>query len=41
MEVLEVEKVVICKQGKDTENYEKFKKITQEKNIKAVMVEKR
>ena len=41
MEELKVEKVIICKQGKDSENYKIFKKIVKEKNIKVIVVKKR
>lgn len=38
MEELKVEKVVISKQGKNTENYQKFKEIVKENKIKVVVV---
>lgn len=38
MEELKVEKVIICKQGKDSENYKMFKKIVKGKNIKVIVV---
>lgn len=37
---LKVGKVIISKQGKDSENYQKFLKLVKEKNIKVVIVEK-
>ena len=41
MEELTVNKVVICEQGKDTENYQKFRKIVKKKNIEIIVVKKR
>lgn len=41
MEELKVDKVIICKQGKDSENYKSFKKIVKKKNIKVIVVKKR
>ena len=41
MEELKVDKVVISKQGEDSENYQKFKKIVNEKKIKVIVVKKR
>ena len=41
MEELKVNKVIICKQGKDSENYQTFKKIVMEKKIKVIVVKKR
>lgn len=41
MEELKVNKVVICKQGEDSENYQTFKKIVVEEKIKVIMVKKR
>lgn len=40
MEELKVDKVVICEQGKDSYNYEKFKRIVKEKKIKVIAVKK-
>lgn len=40
MEQLKVEKVIICKQVKNSDNYEVFKKIVNEKNIKVIVVKK-
>lgn len=40
MEELKVGKVIICKQGKESENYEIFKKIVKDKKIKVVIVKK-
>ncbi len=36
MQELPVEKIIICKQGENSENYEKFKQITQNKKIYTV-----
>lgn len=41
MEEMKVDKVVICKQGQDSENYQIFRKIVKEKNIKVQIVKKR
>lgn len=41
MKELKVDKVVICKQGKDSENYQNFKRIVKEKRIKVILVKKR
>lgn len=41
MQELKVDKVVICKQGKDSENYRMFKKIVKGKKIKVIVVKKR
>ena len=41
MEELKVNKVVICKQGEDSENYQALKKIVMEKKIKVIIVKKR
>ena len=38
MEELKVKKVVICKQGEDSENYKIFKEIVKEKKIKVIVV---
>lgn len=40
MEEIKVKNVVICQQGKNSENYEKYKKIINEKNIKNIVVKK-
>lgn len=41
MENLKVDKVIICKQGESSYNYEKFKEIVNEKKIKVITVKKR
>ena len=41
MEELKVDKVIICKQKEDSENYQAFKKIVKKKNIKVIVVKKR
>lgn len=41
MENIKVDKVIICKQGKDSFNFEKFKKIVKEKRIKVIVLKKR
>lgn len=41
MEELKVKQVIISKQGKNSENYEAFKKIVKGKKIKVIMVKKR
>lgn len=41
MENLKVDKAIICKQGEDSENYQTFKKIVNEKKIKVIVVKKR
>ena len=41
MEELKVDKVIICKQGEDSENYQIFKRIVNEKKIKVIVVKKR
>lgn len=41
MEELKVDKVIICKQGKESENYETFKRIVKEKKIKVIGAKKR
>lgn len=41
MEELKVDKVIICKQGEDSENYQTFKRIVKEKKIKVMVVKKR
>ena len=40
MEKLEVDKVIICKQEKESENYQKFKQIVKSKKIKVINVKK-
>ena len=40
LQELKVKKVIIAKQGEDSEQYEEFQKITQEKNINVVQVKK-
>lgn len=41
MEELKVGKVIIYKQKEDSENYQTFKKIVNEKKIKVIVVKKR
>lgn len=41
MEELKVDKVVIGKQGEDSENYQIFKRIVNKKKIKVIIVKKR
>lgn len=41
MEEMKVDKVIIGKQGQDSENYQIFRKIVKEKNIKVQIVKKR
>ena len=41
MENLKVERVVICRQGKESLNYEKFKEFAKKKKIKVSVVKKR
>lgn len=41
MENLKVDKVIICKQGESSYNYEKFKEIVNEKKVKVITVKKR
>lgn len=41
MKELKVDKVIICKQGEESENYQTFKKIVMEKKIKVLVVKKR
>ena len=38
MEELKVGQVIICKQGEDSENYQKFKEIVKKKKIKVTLV---
>jgi len=38
MKELKVDKVIICKQEKDSENYQNFKRIVNEKKIKVIIV---
>lgn len=40
MQNIKVEKVIICKQGENSENYEEFKKIVKEKKLKVMVVKK-
>lgn len=40
MEEIKVKNVVVCPQGKRSENYEKYKKIIREKNIKNIVAKK-
>ena len=37
---IKVEKVIICRQGENSENYEEFKNIVKEKKIKVIVVKK-
>lgn len=41
MKKLNVERVIISKQGKNSKNYQDFKQIINEKQIKVVVVKKR
>lgn len=41
MQELKVQNVIICKQGENSENYEKFKEIVKQKKIKVTVVNKR
>lgn len=41
MEELRVDKIIICKQEEDSENYQTFKKIVIEEKIKVILVKKR
>lgn len=41
MEELKVDTVIICKQGENSENWQKLKKIVKEKKIKVIVVKKR
>lgn len=41
MEKLKVDKVIICNQGKESQNYETFKNIVEQKKIKVIVVKKR
>ena len=41
MEELKVEKVIISKQGEDSENYQEFKRIIKERKIQVIVVKKR
>lgn len=41
MEELKVDTVIICKQGDNSENWQKLKKIVKEKKIKVIVVKKR
>ena len=38
MEKIQVRNVIICKQGKNSKNYEKFKQIVKEKDINIILV---
>ena len=40
MEEIKVKNIVVCHQGKNSENYQKYKKIIKEKNIKDIVVKK-
>lgn len=40
MEEMKVNNILICHQGKNSENYQKYKKIIKEKNIKNITVKK-
>lgn len=41
MEEIKVDKAIICKQEKNSENYEKFKQIAKEKKVEVITVKKR
>lgn len=41
MKKMKVNKVIICKQEKDSSNYEDFKKIVKQKRIRVIVVKKR
>lgn len=41
LEELKVDKVVICKQEKDSDNYQMFKEIVNKKKINVIVVKKR
>lgn len=41
MEELKIDKIIISKQGKNSENYENLKKIAKKKKIKIILVKKR
>ena len=41
MEELKVDKIIICNQGKESQNHETFKKIVEQKKIKVIVVKKR
>ena len=41
MKELNVGKVIICEQGKDSENYQEFKNIVRKKKIKVNVIKKR
>lgn len=41
LEKLKVDKVIISKQGEDSENYEEFKRIVNNKKIEVIVVKKR
>ena len=41
MEKLKVDNVIICKQEKNSKNYEEFKRIVKEKKIRVIVVKKR
>jgi len=41
MENIKVDKVVICKQGKESENFKRFKEIVKRKKIQVMVVKKR
>ncbi|MCI8392811.1 MAG: hypothetical protein HFJ24_05055 [Clostridia bacterium] len=40
MEEIKVKNIAVCHQGKNSENYQKYKKIIKEKNIKDIVVKK-
>lgn len=41
LEKLKVGKVIISKQGEESENYKEFKRIVRERKIKVIVVKKR
>lgn len=41
MEELKVKQVIMNRQGKNSENYETFKRIVKEKKIRVIVVKKR
>ena len=40
LEEIKVKNIAVCHQGKNSENYQKYKKIIKEKNIKDIVVKK-
>lgn len=41
MENLKIDKIIICNQEENSENYQTFKKIVKENKIKVIVVKKR